>query len=78
MAVDAVASGRRRDATFAVDEEVAVPVDPATEVDKKVAGGLAAAAELADVELVVRSVKHADRLAAAAVALEANLEKLGS
>jgi len=78
MAVDAGASAAvGRDITIAVDEEVAVAAEPSIEVDKEVAEGLAAAAKLADLELVVSSVNHAERLACAAVAeAAASLAKL--
>ncbi len=66
-----------RATAMAVDEEVAVAAEPSIEVDKEVAEGLAAAAKLADLELVVSSVNHAERLACAAVAeAAASLAKL--
>lgn len=70
-AVDAVASAvAGRDATFAVDEEVAVAAEPSIVVDES-------ARLAADFELVVSSVNHAERLACAAAAQHAaNVAKL--
>ena len=74
MAVGATAPAVAGRATaMAVDEEAAVAMEASIEVDEEVvvAEGLAAVASRADVELVVSSVNHADRMSAAAAATEA-------